>query len=122
MMDDAPGNPAPPESEGPTREECVQAMLAHALGVTASFLGPLIIWLMRGKVSAFVNHHAKEALNMQITLAAILLACWNFAPEEWFALLLSGYLMLNTIISIPAVIAGSQGRLYHYPLPVRLIV
>ena len=33
-----------------------------------SFLGPLIIWLMKKDESAFVNDQGKEALNFQLTL------------------------------------------------------
>ncbi len=108
--------------EAPSREECVQAMVSHALGVSICFLGPLIIWMTAGKRSAFVERHAKEALNAQIMLATILLACWNFAPGTWFALLLSGYLVLNTIVSVPAVIAASKGQPFrHVWMPFRLI-
>ena len=110
-----------PQPTGPSREECVQAMLAHALGVTVSVLGPLLMRLTRGKVSAFVNAHATEALNFQITLATVLLACWNFGPEEWFPFLLSGYFSVNAIFTVPAIIAASQGRLQRYWLSLRLI-
>jgi len=96
-------------------------LIVHALGISSSFVGPLIIWRTKGQDSAFVNQQAKEALNFQITLAVILLACWNFAPAEWFPILLSGYLALNTILSIPAIIAASKGKPFRYRLPVRLI-
>lgn len=110
----------PPDDSGPEREECVQAMLAHALGMTLSFLAPLLLWLTRGKTSAYVAHHAKESLNLHILLAAALLACWNFAPDDRFALLLSAYFAITTILGVPATIAASQGRLYRYRLPIRL--
>src|SRR5262249_37422123 len=32
------------------------------------FIGPLVIWLMKKEESAFVERHAKEALNFQITM------------------------------------------------------
>ena len=110
-------------ADQPDREACMYALLSHALGVSISFIGPLFIWLTAGKRSVFVERHAKEALNAQIILASLLLACWNFAPESWFALMLSGYLAINTIVCVPAIIAASQGKPYrHRWLPLRLIV
>ncbi len=64
---------------------------------------------------------AKEAPNDQIRLGVILLACWNFAPEAWFPLILSSYLIVNTIFTVPAMIATSKGKPFRYWLPVRLI-
>ena len=43
------------------------ALLCHILGFFTSFLGPLIIWLMKKDTDAFVNDQGKEALNWQIT-------------------------------------------------------
>ena len=82
--------PPPPETPGTLgsgipAEERQWAMFAHLsalLGglVTAGwafsigcFLGPLIIWLMKRETMPFVADQAKEALNFNITLAAIML-------------------------------------------------
>jgi uncharacterized protein len=118
---DEPASPPQDEPGGPTRDECMMGLIAHALGISTSFLGPLLIWKTKGKESAFVSQQAKEALNYQITLATILLACWNFAPDAWFPLLLSGYLVVNTVFCVPAIIAASKGKPFRYWLPVRLI-
>ena len=116
-----PPDDAPATSEGPTRDECSMGMIAHALGISTSFLGPLLIWKTKGNESAFVTQQAKEALNFQVTIATILLACWNFAPDAWFPLLLSGYLVVNTMFCVPAMIAASKGKPFRYWLPIRLI-
>jgi uncharacterized protein len=118
---DEPATPPVEAPGGPSRDECMMGMIAHALGISTSFLGPLLIWQTKGKESAFVNQQAKEALNYQITLATILLACWNFAPDVWFPYLLSGYLVVNTVFSVPALIAAAQGKPFRYWLPIRLI-
>ena len=44
------------------------AMLGHLGGIIIGFLSGLIVMLVFGKRSAFVNDQAKEALNFQITL------------------------------------------------------
>jgi uncharacterized Tic20 family protein len=118
--DDTP-LPPPDVPSGPSRDECMMGMITHALGVSISFLGPLIIWQTKGKESPFVSLHAREALNYQITLATILLACWNFAPDEWFPLMMAIYFAINTMFSVPAMIAASKGKPFKYWLPVRLI-
>lgn len=97
-------------------------MLAHALGVTISFVGPLIIRSKNGKQSEHIHRHATEAMNFQITLGTILLICWNFLPHAWFPLMLSVYLTLNALLSVPAMIAASRGEAYRYWLSVRIIL
>lgn len=112
----------PPVNNTPSRDECVQAMLAHALGVTINFLGPLLIRRKNNKASDYIHRHATEAINFQITLGTILLICWNFLPHAWFPLMLSAYLVLNALLSVPAMIAASQGKTYRYWLSIRLIL
>lgn len=136
--------PPPPETPGTLgsgipAEERQWAMFAHLsalLGglVTAGwafsigcFLGPLIIWLMKRETMPFVADQAKEALNFNITLAAIMLV-----------LLLVGVLTLGIgfLIAVPlmlliglaalvfivmAAIKSNEGVAYRYPVSVRLI-
>lgn len=118
---DEPVAPTEVAPSGPTRDECSMGMIAHALGISTSFLGPLLIWKTKGQESAFVAQQAKEALNFQLTIATVLLACWNFAPDAWFPLLLSGYLVVNTMFCVPAMIAASKGKPFRYWLPIRLV-
>ena len=42
-------------------------------GGVGCFLGPLVIWLMKRETMPFVGDQAKEALNFNITVAAIML-------------------------------------------------
>jgi uncharacterized Tic20 family protein len=44
-------------------------MLCHLLGFFTSFVGPLVIWLIKKDTMSYVDYHGKEALNFQITLA-----------------------------------------------------
>ena len=79
--------PPPPPSGAPSAEEKQWAMFAHlsallgglltgAVGGWGCFLGPLIIWLVKKDTMPFVNDQAKEALNFNITVAAIFLVLW----------------------------------------------
>jgi uncharacterized Tic20 family protein len=113
-------------SSMPTQDEKTWGMLAHLSGIIASFigfpfLGPLLIMLTKGKESPWVEAHAKEALNFQITataaiwLSAILMAC------------LVGFVLLPIValaafvLSIVAGIKANNGETYRYPATVRLV-
>lgn len=63
-----------PELGGPSRDDCIFAMLAHVLQIFSYFIGPLIIYLVK-RESRFVRFHALQALMWQlIALAAGLLS------------------------------------------------
>ena len=47
------------------------AMLSHVLAFFTSFIGPLVIFLVKKDESKFISNHAKESLNFQITLLII---------------------------------------------------
>jgi uncharacterized Tic20 family protein len=117
--------PAPATSTSSVRTWCV---LAHALALFGFFapwaghiIGPLIIWLAKRGDSPEIAAHARESLNFQLSmliynLVAVLLC-----------LILIGLVMLvilhilNIILVIVASIRASEGKLYRYPLTIRLI-
>src|SRR5436189_5753602 len=58
----------------PTSDEKTMAILSHVLTLAVGFLAPLIIYLIKKDESSFVNYHAKESLNFQITIFIIIVA------------------------------------------------
>ena len=65
-----PMRPAGPESAIPgmilpTDEEKTMAMLCHLLALFTSFIGPLIIWLIRKDKSRFVDAHGRAVDSRQ---------------------------------------------------------
>ena len=138
--------PPPPPGPGPSAhpsgisaEERQWAMFAHLsalLGalVTAGwlasigcFLGPLVIWLVKKETMPFVADQALEALNFNITLAAIMLVLFLFG----LLTLGIGFLIalpLMAIIGIAglvfiiiAAIKSNDGVRYRYPFAIRLV-
>ena len=113
-------------SPAPTADEKTWGMLAHLSGIAASmiglpFLGPLIVMLTKGKESRWVEQHAKEALNFQITATAalwvsgLLMFClvgFVLAPIVWIGAL---------VLSIIAGLKANNGEKYNYPATVRLV-
>src|SRR4029453_11198418 len=73
----------PPEAPQhvPTADERTWGLLAHLSSLIASllggmtFLGPLIVWLIKKDQSPFVGDQAKEALNFQIAVLIVSLIC-----------------------------------------------
>src|SRR6266568_2975770 len=57
----------------PTSDEKTMAVLSHILTLVAPILAPLIIYLVKKNESRFVEWHAKESLNFQITIAIIII-------------------------------------------------
>src|SRR5436305_8561434 len=103
-------------------------ILAHATALVGFFVpvaghivGPLIIWLAKRQDSPEIDAHGKESLNFQISMLI-----WNLI-SGLLCLVVIGFFMLailhilNIIFVIIASIQASEGKLYRYPLAMRLI-
>ena len=122
-----------PEGRGPEAKDAkTWALFAHlspviliALGVGmvgGSFLGPLIIWLVKKEENDYVADQAKEALNFQLTLliaffvgVAITLATCFVVPVVVVVPI------LQLVFGIIAAIKSSNGEWYRYPMTIRMI-
>lgn len=127
-----------PGDDLPSADEKQWAMFAHlsallgALITTpicglGSFLGPLIIWLVKKDTMKFVDDQGKEALNFNITLAIIGLAMLIFSMITFgIGLILTVplavvLLIVWFVLSIVAAIKASNGEFYRYPMTIRLV-
>ena len=107
------------------RTWCVLAHASALLGFVVPYafhiLGPLIIWLAKRGDSPEIDAHGKESLNFQISMLI-----YNFVAAL-LCLVLIGFLLLvvlhflNLVLVIVASIQASEGKLYRYPLTIRLI-
>ncbi len=117
------------------------AIGAHLLGLgigimsaaTLAFVGPLLVYLVH-KDDPFIEHHAKEALNFQLTvLLALVVSVIAAIPAViigvltlGIGLLLLGIVVLTAIVlwfvlPIMAAVSASNGQGYRYPLTIRFI-
>ena len=96
------------------------AMLCHLLGFF-SFVGPLIIWLLKKNEDEFVDDQGKEALNWQITMIIAFAACFilSFLIIGIFLMPIVG--VLNLIFLIIGAVKANDGIKYRYPFNIRLI-
>lgn len=97
-------------------------LAAHILVIFTYFVGPLIIWLVRGKESALVEAQAKEATNFGITLAIAAVASSVLSVIGIGLLLWVAVWACSIIFPIMAVVAFNNGNAdYKYPVCLRLI-
>lgn len=131
-----PGRPSPPPGPGLSSETRNWALAAHLsafLGAWAAlaFLGPLVVWLLKREEHPYIAHHAREALNfnLSVLLYGVVLAILAL-PIGLLTLglgllpliLLVGALALAwLVLTIIAAVAASNGEAYRYPLTVRMV-
>ena len=121
-----PGPATTPALPGQS-DERMWAMLTHLSSLTGLFtvvgslVAPLIIWQIQKDKSAFVDHHGKEAVNFNITMA--IAAGVSFV----LFLLLIGLVLIWIvgavwlIFTIIAAVKANNGEYYRYPLTIRFI-
>ncbi len=97
------------------------AMLCHLLGFFTSFIGPLIIWLLKKDEDSFIDQQGKEALNFQIAIviASFVAGLLSFLCIGF--LLFPVIAILDLVFVIMACIKSSKGEAYKYPVSIRLI-
>lgn len=132
-----PSQPPPQYSPAPLSpaDERVWGVLGHLSAIAASliglpFLGPLIVFLVFKDRSGFVRGHSAEALNMTISLVlceiALTIVCTvvsvvtlGFGAGIFLLTAVPGLVAL--VLAILAAVAANSGRVYRYPLILRLV-
>src|SRR3954453_8681069 len=120
-------DPQPPPTLSTSSNVRTWCVLCHASALLGLFfhflghiLGPLIVWLMKRRDSPEIDAYGKESLNFQISMliydaiAAILCIVLIGIP------ILILLWILNTVFVIVASIQASEGKLYRYPMTIRL--
>ena len=103
-----------------SNDDRVFAMLIYVSSFFTTFIGPLVIWLVK-KDSPFVDYHGKEYFNFLISYAIYTLIAWILV------FLLIGFIILPIIgimafvFTIIAAIKAYEGQDYHIPLTIRFI-
>jgi len=105
----------------PSKDECNLAMLAHLLGIFSSFVGALVLWLVKREDDGFAAQEAREALNFQITIAIAMMAAFMLKFVLIGFLLFPLLLLANFIFCLLAAVSAAKGKAYRYPLTLRLV-
>jgi hypothetical protein len=126
----------------------LSALVAVAGLPFGHIVGPLIVYLIKGRESAFVAEHARASLNYQITVSIVGLAGILVAVGAMFGLIATGatvhtagagyagglvalwvifgiavalVFLLSLIFIIAGTVAASSGRPYTYPFAIRFL-
>ncbi|MCO5974530.1 DUF1707 and DUF4870 domain-containing protein [Actinoallomurus soli] len=113
LADLAPAPRAVPAPVGePTAEQRVLAALAHVLGATTLFLGPLVMLCTRARRSPYVRRHIVEALNFQLTLLMLTVVTFGIGAVAY---------AVSWIVCGVAALLGLAGTSFRYPFTLRLV-
>ena len=137
-----PGPATPPHPSGLSSEVRGWGIGAHlgglvvglASGGAFGFLAPLLVWLLKRDEHPFIDHHAKESLNFQLTVLLVVLAGAVLAvPAVIFGILTLGIglillillglvvLVLWFVLPIVAAVKAGNGEGYRYPVVIRFV-
>ncbi|MCF6469558.1 DUF4870 domain-containing protein [Nonomuraea sp. MG754425] len=118
-----PGQPYVPGRFGPRpgTDDTSMAMMSHLLGLLVSWVGPLIIYLMKKDESPYVRDQAAEALNFQITMFIGYLISGILVVVFVGVVLMPIIWILSLIFHIQAAMATNKGEPYRYPMSIRMI-
>lgn len=103
------------------------AIVTSGVGGWGTFLGPLIIWLIKKDTMPFVEDQAKEALNYNITVAIVFVALWILVFVTLgvgFLLAIPAWVIIGIawlVFTIIAAIKANDGVAYRYPFSWRLV-
>ncbi len=103
-----------------TNDERTLAMLCHITGLI-SFIGPLIVWLLKKDESEFIDANGKQALNFQISIfiysivASMLIVILIGIP------LLIAIGLFNLVMIILASVKALNGEVFEYPLSMKIL-
>ena len=105
-------------------EERTWAILCHVLPLLSlGFIAPLVIWLVFRGRGPFLEHHAKESLNVQLTLlvaglAAGVLTVVTLGPASPVLVVLGVAWLVAAIL---AAVAAGRWEWYRTPAVIRFI-
>lgn len=111
--------PDVPEPDSDSRAWAVAAHLLPWVGI--GFLGPLIIWLIKRDESPFVEEHAREALNFQISFLIYMVVSALLMLVIIGIFLFIGIGIFGIVVMIIAAVKAANGEQYRYPLTIRFI-
>ncbi|MFL6541527.1 MAG: DUF4870 domain-containing protein [Chthoniobacterales bacterium] len=103
-------------------------ILAHAIALIGFFVpiaghivGPLVIWLAKRDESPEIDLHGKESVNFQISMLIynVIAGLLCFVLIGIPILIILHF--LNIVFVVIAAIQASDGKLFRYPLSLRLI-
>jgi uncharacterized protein len=104
-----------------TNEERLLAAAIYVSSFFTTFIGPLVIWLLKKNESSFVDYHGKEYFNFLISYAVYSII------SLLLMLVLIGFVtiwivrILTVVFTIVAAIKAYEGKEYRIPFVFRIL-
>jgi uncharacterized protein len=99
--------------------------------VALAFLGPLVVWLIKREEHPFIDHHAKEALNFNISfllygivggVLAVPIGLLTLGIGLIPIIIVAAVLLIAwLILPILAAVKAANGEGYRYPFTIRFV-
>ncbi|PLR78393.1 DUF4870 domain-containing protein [Bacillus sp. V3-13] len=105
----------------PTNDERLLATAIYVSSFFTTFIGPLIIWLLKKNDSSFVDYHGREYFNFMISYAVYSIV------SVLLMLVLIGFVtiwiigILTVVFTIIAAIKAFEGEEYRIPFIFRIL-
>jgi uncharacterized protein len=118
--------PPVPGAAGPSADQRNWAMIAHLSALVMfvgvpSFVGPLVVWLIKREEHPFIAEHGREALNFNISVLIYGVIAGVLVLVLIGILLLIALGIVWLVLTIQAGLAASRGEAYRYPLTIRFV-
>lgn len=109
-----------------SKDARIWAMICHLLGFFTSFVGPLIVWLLKKEEDPFIDDQGKEAVNFQITVAIAWIVSLAVSVMLTFLICIAPLLaavvgITDLVFCIRATVKANDGEKYRYPVSIRFI-
>jgi uncharacterized protein len=106
---------------GPSDDERMLAMICHLGGLFAAIFLALIIWIIKKDSSSYIDYHAKQALNFQISMMIYMMISVVLIFVFIGILLIIPLVVMNIVFSIMAAVKANNGEYYQYPLTIQFL-
>lgn len=106
----------------PNSDDKLWVIACHASAlIGAGFWLPLIVFLVKRGENEFVAENAREALNFHLSLLIYAIVCIPLIFVIIGFFLLIGISIAGFVLAIIACLKSSEGRMYRYPLTIRMV-
>ena len=113
-----PAAPQPPPTMPPAKKDTTMAWLAHLLMLLTSFIGPLVIWLVKKDEDKYAGYHAKQALCWSVAVIIVFVGCFILSFIPFVGCLMSLVLLLawmgHIAYGIVGLIYAAQNKPFKY--------
>lgn len=101
-------------------EERTLGLVAYVLAIFTSWIGPLILWLVKKDQSKFIAYHCLQALLLMgavfivEAISNVVFTALHLLPVAWLVVAVLG--LASLALNIIAAIAANKGEWYEMPV------